>query len=155
MHLAISTNPPADIGVYHISQPMPRRASSTIHPGIIGIAIVIVVLLILGGRMLIGDKKGTLGNVPALDVQQLLENANSMRGNEYLVDGQVNEKLLWTPDRGQFISLRVDTPGGDEIIGVEIPPEFGDLNIETRQRYSIRVRIRDGGIPVATAINRL
>jgi len=134
---------------------MPRRASSTVHPGIIGIAFVIIILLILSGRMLIGDKKVSLGNVPALDVQQLLENANSMRGNEYLVDGQVNEKLLWTPDRGQFISLRVETQGGEEIIGVEIPPEFDNLNIETRQRYSIRVRIRDGGIPVATAINRL
>jgi len=134
---------------------MPRRASSNIHPGIIGIAIVVLILVIMGGRMFIGNKTTGLGNLPALDIQQMLENANSMRGNEYIVEGQVNEKLLWTPDRGQFISLRVDTPGGEEIIGVEIPPKFDNLNIETRQSYSIRVRIREGGIPVATGINRL
>ena len=134
---------------------MPRRASSSIHPGFIGIALVFLVLAIVGGRMVIGDKSTGFGNLPVLDVQQMLENANSMRGNEYTVSGQVNEKLLWTPDRGEFISLRVDTPGGDEVIGVEIPPEFGDLNIETRQHYAFRVRVRDGGIPVATGINRL
>ena len=134
---------------------MPRRASSSIHPGIIGIAVVVLILVIMGGRMLIGDKSPGFGNLPPLDVEQMLENANSMRGNEYIVNGQVNEKLLWTPDRGQFISLRVETPGGEEIIGVEIPPEFDNLNIETRQSYSIRVRIRDGGIPRATGINRL
>jgi hypothetical protein len=134
---------------------MPRRASSSIHPGIIGIAIAVLILVLMGGRMFIGNKTTGFGNLPALDIQQMLENANSMRGNEYIVEGQVNEKLLWTPDRGQFISLRVDVPGGEEIIGVEIPPEFDNLNIETRQNYSIRVRIREGGIPVATGINRL
>lgn len=105
--------------------------------------------------MLVGKKAAAFGTLPPLDVTQMLENANSMRGNEYTVDGQVNEKLLWTPDRGQFISLRVETPGGEEVIGVEIPPEFDNFNIETRQKYLIRVRIRDGGIPVATGINRL
>ncbi|MFU8894172.1 MAG: hypothetical protein ACNA8L_11145 [Luteolibacter sp.] len=134
---------------------MPRRASSSIHPGIIGIAVVVLVLLIVGGKMLVGKKSSGFGSLPPLDITQMLENANSMRGNEYVVDGQVNEKLLWTPDRGQFISLRVETPGGEEVIGVEIPPEFDMFNIETRQKYSIRVRIRDGGIPVATGITRL
>ena len=133
---------------------MPRRASSSIHPGFIGIAVVFLILAIIGGKMLIGDKSSGFGNIPELDVQQMLENANSMRGNEYTVRGQVNEKLLWTPDRGEFISLRVETPAGEQVIGVEIPPEFGDLNIETRQSYAFRVRIRDGGIPVATGINR-
>jgi len=134
---------------------MPRRASSSIHPGIIVISVVILVVLIVGGKMLVGNKSSGFGSMPPLDINQMFENANSMRGNEYVIDGQVNEKLLWTPDRGQFISLRVETPGGEEVIGIEIPPEFDNFNIETRQRYSIRVRIRDGGTPVATGINRL
>jgi len=134
---------------------MSRRASSSIHPGIIAIAVAVLVVAIFVGRSFLGGKSTGFGNVPELDIRQMFDNANSMRGNEYLVQGQVNEKLLWTPDRGQFISLRVETPGGDEVIGIEIPPEFDDLNIETRQSYSIRVRIREGGIPVATGINRL
>jgi len=134
---------------------MPRRASSSIHPAYIGISVAILILAIIGGKMLIGDKSTGFGSVPELDIGQMLENANSMRGNEYSVSGQVNEKLYWTPDHGEFISLRVETPGGDEVIGIEIPPEFSDLNIEIRQQYAFLVRIRDGGIPVATRINRL
>lgn len=134
---------------------MPRRASSKIHPAFIAVAVILIVLAIFGGKMVIGKKQSGFGNLQPLDVRQLMENANSMRGSEYLVEGEVNEKLHWTPDRGQFISLRVDIPGGEEVIGVEIPPEFNDINIEVRQSYSIRVRVRDGGIPVATGINRL
>lgn len=134
---------------------MPRRASSKIHPAFIAVAVILLVLAIIGGNLLIGKKQSGFGNLQPLDVRQLMENANSMRGSEYLVEGEVNEKLHWTPDSGQFISLRVDIPGGEEVIGVEIPPEFNDINIEVRQSYSISVRIRDGGIPVATGINRL
>lgn len=134
---------------------MPRRASSSIHPGILAIAAIVLVAALVGGKMMFGKKSSGFGNVPILDVGQFFENANSMRGNEYVVEGQVNEKLLWTPDRGQFISLRVSAPGGEEVIGIEIPAEFNDLNIEARQGYSIRLRIREGGIPVATGINRL
>ena len=53
------------------------------------------------------------------------------------------------------MSLRVSTPGGDELIGVEIPPDFNNLNIEREQRYALRIKVRQGGIPVATAVNRL
>lgn len=120
----------------------------------IGIAIAMLALAVVGGRFFMGKPNASLGNVPDLDVRQVFENANSMRGNEYVVRGQVNEKLKWTPERGQFISLRVSTSGEDEVIGIEIPPEFNELNIETRQSYAIRVRVRDGGILVATAINR-
>jgi len=134
---------------------MPRRASSKIHPAYIAVAVVVLVLAALGGKSLVGKKQSGFGNLQPLDVRQLMDNANSMRGSEYVVEGQINEKLHWTPDRGQFISLRVEVPGGEEVIGVEVPPEFNDMNIEVRQSYSIRVRVREGGIPVATGINRL
>ena len=134
---------------------MPRRASSSIHPGLIGLAVLGVILAIIAGKFLVGGKSSTFGSLPQFDVAQFLENANSMRGNEYIVEGQVGEKLRWTAASGQFVSVRVDKPGGEEIIGIEIPPEFDTLNIETRQRYAFRVRVREGGIPVATGINRL
>ena len=54
-----------------------------------------------------------------------------------------------------MVSLKVDVPGGSEFVGVEIPADFSSLNIEREQRYSIKVKFRQGGIPVATAINRL
>lgn len=133
---------------------MARRASSGINPGLfIGLA-VLVVAAFFGGKMFLGRKPTTLSG-DKLSMEDVLENANQLRGNEYVIEGTIDGKLRWTPDRGQVVSLKVDTPAGSEFVGVEIPPDFSSLNIEREQRYSIKVKFRQGGIPVATAINRL
>ena len=135
---------------------MPRRASSGINPGIVIGAVVFIVLVAVAGKMLIGRKSSGFENVRPLDVEAFEQNANSMRGNEYSVKGTVDEKLKWTPDRGQVISLKVDTNGSEKaFIGIEIPPQFNHLNIERDQRYAFKVRIRKGGIAVATAVQPL
>lgn len=134
---------------------MPRRASSGINPAIlIGVAVFVIIALV-AGRFLISGRKNPFDNAPRLDIQQYLENANSMRGNEYMLEGKIDEKLRWTPDRGQLVSVRVDDDGDGEVIAIEIGPEFNHLNIEREQRYAFKVRIRQGGIPVATAVERL
>lgn len=133
---------------------MARRASSSIHPGVIIGAIAALVVLIVVGKSFLGSKSESMsGN--KLEITELLENGNSLQGNEYVVEGQVDEKLQWTADRGQLVSLRVTTPGGDEFLGIEIPQELNKTNIETKQKYAFRVKFRQGGIPVATAVNRL
>ena len=134
---------------------MARRASSRLNPGIIIGAAAAIVVAILAGKSLLGKKAASFGDISPLDIEELLENGNSLRGNEYVVDGQIDEKLQWTTDRGQLVSVKVQTPGGEEFIGIEIPAEFNKLNIDTKQKYSFRVKFRQGGIAVATGINRL
>ena len=134
---------------------MARRASSQLHPGIIIGAIAALVVIVFAGKSLIGKKSADFGDVGKLNVGDLLENGNSLRGNEYVIEGQIDEKLQWTTGRGQLVSVRVTTPGGDDFVGVEIPQEFNRLNIDTKQKYAIRVKFRQGGIPVATGLNRL
>lgn len=134
---------------------MARRASSKFHPGIIIGAAAAIALAVIAGKSLIGKKSASFGEVPKLNISELLENGNSLRGNEFVVEGQIDEKLQWTTDRGQLISLRVEAPGGDEFVGIEIPQEFSKLNIDAKQKYSLRVKFRQGGIPVATGVNRL
>jgi hypothetical protein len=134
---------------------MARRASSSLHPGIIIGAIVALVILIIAGKSLLGKKASTFGDIAKLDITELLENGNSLRGNEYLIEGQIDEKLQWTSSRGQLVSLKIDTPGGAEFVGIEIPTEFNDRNIDSKQKYVFRVKFRQGGIPVATGIDRL
>lgn len=134
---------------------MARRASSSLHPGIIIGGIAAIALAIIAGKSLIGKKSASFGDIPKLDVEELLENGNMLRGNSYVIEGQIDEKLQWTTDNGQLVSVRIDTPGGDEFVGIEIPQEFNKLNIDTRQKYAFRVKFRQGGIPVATGINRL
>jgi hypothetical protein len=135
---------------------MSRRASSSLHPGIIIGIVAAVFILILAGKAFFTNKKATgFGDVSKLDMQEFLQNGNSLRGSEYVVEGKVDEKLRWTPDRGQIVSVLVDDGGRAEMIGIEVPPEFNDRNIEREQRYAFRVKFRQGGIPVATGINRL
>ena len=134
---------------------MARRASSHLNPGILlGVAAAIAVAII-AGKSLLGKKSASFGKGSALVIDELLENGNQLRGNEYIVQGQIDEKLQWTTDRGQLVSVRVETPGGDQFVGIEIPPEFSQLNIDTKQKYAFRVKFRQGGIAVATGVNRL
>lgn len=134
---------------------MARRASSHLHPGIIIGAVAAIVVAVVAGKSFIGKKSNTFGDVTKLSVDELLDNGNSLRGNEYLIEGQIEEKLQWTTDRGQLVSVRVGANSGDEFVGIEIPPEFSKLNIDTKQKYAFRVKFRQGGIPVATGVNRL
>lgn len=134
---------------------MARRASSQLHPGIIIGAIAAIGLAIIAGKSLLGKKSSNFGDVAKLRVDELLENGNSLRGNEYVIEGEIDEKLQWTTDNGQLVSVRITTPGGDEFVGIQIPQQFNKLNIDTRQKYAFRVKFRQGGIPVATGINRL
>ena len=134
---------------------MARRASTHIHPGIIIGAIAAIVVAVIAGKSLIGKKSASFGEIAKLSVDELLENGNSLRGNEYVIEGQIDEKLQWTTDRGQVVSVKVEAPGGDEFVGIEIPSEFSKLNIDTKQKYAFRVKFRQGGIAVATGVNRL
>jgi hypothetical protein len=134
---------------------MARRASSRPNPGIILGAAATIAVAVFAGKSLLAKKSSSFGEGAPLQIEDLLENGNSLRGNEYVIEGQIDEKLQWTSDRGQLVSLRVKTPGGDEFIGIEIPAEFNKLNIDARQKYAFRVKFRQGGIAVATGVNRL
>jgi hypothetical protein len=134
---------------------MARRASSSLHPGIIIAAIAVVVIAIIAGKSMLGKKSTSFGDVAKLTVNELLENGNSLRGNEYIIEGEVDEKLQWTTDRGQLVSVKVSAPTGDEFVGIEIPNQFQKDNISTKQKYAFRVKFRQGGIAVATGINPL
>jgi hypothetical protein len=134
---------------------MARRASSSLHPAIIIGAIAALVILIVAGKSLLGKKSSSFGEIAKLDINELLENGNSLRGNEYRIEGQIDAKLQWTSSRGQMVSVKIDTPGGAEFVGIEIPTEFNDRNIDSKQKYVFRVKFRQGGIPVATGIERL
>ncbi len=134
---------------------MARRASSSFHPGAIIGVVAAIILLAIAGKSLLGKKSASFEDTAKLDIRELLENGDSLRGNTYVVEGEVDEKLQWTSDRGQLVSVKVSSPSGDEFMGIEIPPEFNKLNIGSKQKYAFRVKFRQGGIAVATDIDRL
>jgi hypothetical protein len=121
---------------------------------ILGI-IAVVAAAAFGGKVLFSKKEGRALDGPKLDMRAAVENANSLRGNEYVVEGKVDDRLGWDPERGQVISLKVSDGDVADFMAIEIPPSLSDINIEREQDYAFRVRIRDKGIAVAEAITRL
>jgi hypothetical protein len=130
---------------------MPRRASSGPNStAIIGIVAFILVAALVAMFLMKGSKQKIKGATP-LSMSEFLENGNSLRGNEYLIEGTVDQR--WPRDNGQLVSLQVND--SEELIGIEIPLSFNGLNIERSQKYAIKVKFREGGVPVATQIERL
>lgn len=115
----------------------------------------LIIALIVGGKFMLGKTSASFSNVAPLDVVAFLEDANASRGDEFFVEGKIDEKLRWTPSQGQIVSIRVKTGSGEEIIPIQIPDQFNKLNIDREQSYAFKILIKQGGIPVATAIKRL
>lgn len=134
---------------------MARRASSSTNPVLIIGIVVAVIIVIIGGKIFLGKKSTAFSDATPLVVQDLLDNGNSLRGNEYSIEGKIDEKLRWNPNNGQVVSIRVESPNGEEIIPIQIPQKFSKLNMDREQRYAFKVEFKQGGIPVATAISRL
>ena len=134
---------------------MARRASSGPKPGLlIGVAAALAVAF-FGGKLVLGGKSGKPISGTSLEMRAVTENANSLRGNQYVVEGKIDEKLRWTPDMGQVVSLKVDEGSGPDFLAIEIPPNLSAVNIEREQTYAFKVRFRQGGIAVAEEITRL
>lgn len=132
---------------------MARRASSGINPGIlIGIG-VFVVAGFFGGKLFLGGQSDSISGAK-ISMEDVLDGV-SLRDNEYVVEGTVDEKFYREGNPNQVVSLKVAVASGVEFLGVEIPADLTSFNIEREQRYSMKVKFRQGGIPVATAITRL
>jgi hypothetical protein len=134
---------------------MARRASSSTNPILIIGIVVAVVALIFGGKLFMSKKKKSFTDVNLLAVQDLLDNGNSLRNNEYLIEGKIDERFFRDGNTSSVVSVRMKAESSEEIVPVVIPAKFNKLNIEREQRYAFKVRFEQGGIPVATDISRL
>lgn len=134
---------------------MARRASSSTNPVlIIGIAAGVIAAA-LAGKFLMTKKAETFSDVNPLVIQDLLDNGNSLRNNEYLIEGKIDERFFRENNPSSIVTVRVKGASGEEIVFVKIPANFNNMNIEREQRYAFKVKFEQGGIPVATNISRL
>lgn len=131
---------------------MARRASSKSSPATtIGILAAVVVLL-AGGYFLL-NKKPAGFSAPPLPVDAFRNNANSLRGNVYSVEGRVH--AIRPQDNGKFVHLRVEEAGGDKHVFVVVPNTLSTVNIEREQKYAFKVEIKKGGTPETLELVRL
>ena len=123
---------------------MPRRASSSVKPAWIALIAALLFVALLGGWALYKKVSDPYRTLTALDVSTYLNNANSLRGNVYKLQGVVGTQLSWAPLVGRLFSIEVS--GGADVVPLMIPAGFNSVNMQKGQRYFFRVEVGEKGI---------
>ena len=132
---------------------MGRRASSSINTAaIIGIVAAVAVIGVLG-YFLLNRKSVPFGDLAPLQVEEALENGNSLRGNEYRVEGKLIAR--WPRDSGAVVELLVEEPGATRHFPIVVPTGISSVNFEREQRYAFSIKFGEGGVAIATGVERL
>ncbi|MDX2082034.1 MAG: hypothetical protein SFU53_14710 [Terrimicrobiaceae bacterium] len=132
---------------------MARRRKSSIQPLWFIVAAVLILAAIVGARFFPAGVSDPYRTVPELDVAAYLENANSLRGNVYKVEGEVANALAWSPESGRLISVDVDE--GRNTIPVLVTPEFNAMNIQRGQRLIFVMEVDERGILVSRKVTQV
>ncbi|MFV0416598.1 MAG: hypothetical protein ACK5NG_09560 [Chthoniobacterales bacterium] len=124
---------------------MARRSKSSNNPAWI-IGIVLIAVIALGGAALLfqGTAEPYRTTEP-LDVATYLENARSIRGNTYRVEGTVDNSLALSPTLGRLISISIPSEN-DSILPIVVPNDFNHINIQKGQQFVFLIQVDDQGI---------
>ena len=74
-----------------------------------------------------------------------LENANSLRGNVYKIEGEVVNSLGVVPDQRTSYRRR-ELRSGDEVVPVLVTTNFNHINIQKGQRFIFLLEVDNKGI---------
>ncbi len=122
-----------------------------IAAAIVGFLVIAALLvhLILGG---VPRSDGPSATATALNLATYRDNGNSLRGNVYMIEGQVEETLRWTAERGRLISFEAQDDGISIPVPVLVPEDFSNINIERGSTLAMVVRVDRDGTLVAESI---
>ena len=128
---------------------MSRRRKSRGLPA--SVLLVVVVLLAAGGYWIFsqGGREGSLRTVEELDPSLYYSNANSLRGNTYRINAEIDSSLGNSPDKGRLFSITLrdaSKAGAPVILPVLVPPALGSLTIQKGQHYIMKVKVGDNGL---------
>jgi len=97
-----------------------------------------------GSRLFLSATSEPFRTVAPLDVQAYLENANSLRGNAYRLEGEVANSLAWSSTGGRLISVSVAK--GESILPVLVTTKFNHINIQRGQKFIFLLDVDDKGM---------
>jgi hypothetical protein len=132
---------------------MGRRASSSVNKWWIGGVIVLAMCAMAGGWALYKNVSDPYRTLTALDVPAYLENANSLRGNVYKLNGMVDTELAWSPLVGRLYSVEVD--GRSDVLPIMVPASFNSMNIQKGQRYFFKLEVGEKGVLLVRDIRKV
>jgi len=130
----------------------------------VGIAVAIIGFFVIAGlliKLIAGDfisgggGKGNKisGNAAPLSLVSYRDNANSLRGNSYKLEGRIEEMLRWS-ETGRLISFDATDESGSIPVPVLVPAEFKNVNLERGTELVMIVRVDREGTLVAESINQ-
>lgn len=120
---------------------MARRASSTTNPVWFIAVAALIALAILVGWWLKNRVSGPFRTLPAFPVAEYLQNADSLRGNTYKIEGVIGQQLHYDP-AGRLFEVLV----GSDPIPVQVPSKFNELDIRKEGKFQFKVTVGDKGI---------
>ena len=123
---------------------MARRRKSSFQPGWLILVAVLLLVAFLGSQIFHSTAVDSNRAVVLLDVTAYLENANSLRGNTYKVNGEVSNSLAWSPTSGRLFAVDVDQ--GKNTIPVLVTKEFNDINIQKGQKFNFVLEVDEKGL---------
>jgi len=121
---------------------MARRKKSSHQPLWIIAAIVLLAAAFLGSALFQSTGNDPFRTVAVLDIPAYLDNANSLRGNIYKVEGEVSNSLAWSPSSGRLIAVDVK----DDTIPVLVTNEFNAINIQKGQKFIFVIEVDENGV---------
>lgn len=127
--------------------PMSRRAQSGVRPAQWLVLIVILVVVGGGGFALMNRTTNSMNGVTDLSAGEFMENATSLSGNEYKVEGIIDDRLdNWRSTEGRLFSLQISDGSGNTFVPVWVPPDYKGANIQRGQRYILKVFVMETGV---------
>jgi hypothetical protein len=127
-----------------------KSKKSSQSPVVLGI-VVVAVLALAVSVFLVSRSSQPYRTTDSLDVASYLENANSLRGNTYRLDGEVLNALAMSPTQGRLISVQPEEGG---VLPLMIPSNFNSMNIQRGQRFVFMVEVDERGILQVTDMTK-
>jgi len=123
---------------------MARRGKSSVKPVWLVAAGLIIVLVFIIVRFVLSAGGDSYRTVAELNVADYLENSNSLRGNEYKIEGLIANSLAWSPTEGRLYA--VDVENGRDTVPILITPQFSQINIQKGQKFLFIVVVDEKGL---------
>ena len=115
--------------------------------------LIVLLLVVLGvaGYFTLrqGGSEASLRTVEELDPTLYYDNANSLRGNTYKIDVEIDSSLGNSPSKGRLFSVTLKKSGANGspvVIPVLIPTSMGNLTIQKGQHYVMKVKVIENGL---------
>lgn len=123
---------------------MPRKTKFSFNPAVFALLGVMALAVIFGFWFFGRPASQAFRTTPLLDVSLYLENANSLRGNIYQIEGEVANSLAWSPSSGRLFAVSVSN--NDYILPILVTTDFNQLNIQKGQHFHFLLEIDENGI---------